>query len=118
MKHATTKYVDKNRPTSRGWGIRGFWGGPGHCYGRGKGINNGNRKFYDQGNTKNGVQCHHWNGYGHIKADSLFKDKKINFAAEGKEEENYNFMDWIDKKTKSIDIWFIYSFSSNYMIGA
>ena len=117
MKEAITKYGENNGPARRGRGRGEFRSGRGHGYGRGRGRNGGHRQSNEQSNTKNGIQCHHYLRYGHIKANCWYKDQKINFVAKENEEENYLFMACIDTNHKPSDVWFVDSGCSNHMTG-
>ncbi|KAH0682587.1 hypothetical protein KY289_020339 [Solanum tuberosum] len=117
VKEETTKYGENNGPASRRRGRGGFRSGRGRGYGRGRGRNDGNRQSNEKGNTKNGIQCHHCQCYGHIKANCWYKEQKINFAATENEEENYLFMACVDTDNKPSDVWFVDSGCSNHMTG-
>ncbi|XP_047256015.1 uncharacterized protein LOC124888770 [Capsicum annuum] len=103
-------------PASRGRGRTGFRSGRGHGYGRGRGRNDEHKQSNEQSNRKNGIQCHHCQRYGHIRADCWYKDQKINFAAGENEEENYLFA-CVDTDHKPSDLWFVDSGCSNHMTG-
>lgn len=120
VKETTVNHEDF-RPPSRGRGRSGFRGGRGrgHSKGRGRGRNNGQRQFNEQSNMRSGIQCYHCNEYGHIKANSWYKDQQMNFAVENEEaeEEERLFMACIKSNMQSSNLWFGDSDCSNHMTG-
>ena len=58
-----------NGLASKGPGRGGIRSGRGRGYGIGRGRNDGHRSSNEQSNTKNCIQCHHYQRYRHIKAN-------------------------------------------------